>query len=275
MTPSFAGIALDHPVIMGVVNATPDSFSDGGDAYGFEDAVAHGLRLMDEGAEIVDVGGESTRPGAKPVSIEDEIARTEPVVRRLASAGAKVSIDTRNAATMEAAISAGARIVNDVTALRHDPRALGVVANGSVSVMLMHMQGEPQTMQANPIYDNVVRDVLQHLQARANECAAAGVPVGEIAIDPGIGFGKTVDHNLSLLKNLDLFVASGYPVVLGVSRKSFIAKLSAGEAPKERVAGSIAAALGAAAKGVQIFRVHDVAETRQALAIQSAVTAAS
>jgi len=275
MSNRFAGLDLSRPVLMGVVNATPDSFSDGGDAFQEEDAVARGLALIEAGADIVDVGGESTRPGAEPVSIDDEIARTEPVVRRLAHAGAVVSIDTRNAAVMESAVAAGAKIINDVTALTHDPRALEVAASSGAAVMLMHMQGSPETMQRDPHYDDVVREVRDYLVERAEACVAAGIDRDAIAIDPGIGFGKTVDHNLSLLKHLDRLVETGYPVVLGVSRKSFISRLSRGEPPKERIAGSIAAALGARAQGVQIFRVHDVAETLQALTIQQAVTSAS
>lgn len=260
---------------MGIVNATPDSFSDGGDAFAAGDAIDRGLALLEAGAQIIDVGGESTRPGAATIPPEEEIRRTMPVVERLVKEGATVSIDTRNAATMEAAIGVGATIINDVTAFRHDPCALDVAVTGKTSVILMHMQGEPQTMQANPSYDDVVREVLRHLQERSAVCSAAGVPVQEIAIDPGIGFGKTVDHNLSLLKHLDLFVATGYPVVLGVSRKSLIGKLSRGEQPKERIPGSIAAAIAGLKNGVQIFRVHDVDETRQAFAVWQAISAAS
>lgn len=275
MTISFAGLSLAEPLLMGVVNVTPDSFSDGGDAFVEDDAVARGLALIEAGAAIIDVGGESTRPGAEAVSQEEEIRRTEPVVRRLVDAGATVSIDTRNAETMRRAISAGASIVNDVTALEHDADALGVVAESGVSLMLMHMQGEPQTMQANPSYDDVVMEVLRYLQDRAAVCAGAGVSVSEIAIDPGIGFGKTVDHNLSLLRHLDLFVRTGYPVALGVSRKSFIGKLSQGEEPRQRMPGSIAAAIAGLSAGVQIFRVHDVAETKQAFAIWRAIANAT
>ena len=275
MTTSFAGLSLAEPILMGVVNATPDSFSDGGDAFAVNDAVDRGLALMEAGASIIDVGGESTRPGANAVPLDEEIRRTEPVVRELAKAGAVVSIDTRNAETMRRAVTAGAKIVNDVTALEHDPESLSVVADSGVAVMLMHMQGEPQTMQANPSYNDVVADVLRYLQDRATACASAGVGVANIAIDPGIGFGKTVEHNLRLLSHLDLFVRTGYPIVLGVSRKSFIAKLSRGEEPKDRVAGSLAAAIAGLRSGVQIFRVHDVAETRQAFATWRAISASS
>jgi len=275
MPDTFAGLSLSQPILMGIINATPDSFSDGGDAFAVEDAVSRGLALMEAGASIIDVGGESTRPGADVVPIEEEIKRTRPVVERLVEAGAVVSIDTRNAATMSAAIDAGAQIVNDVTALRHDPNALGVVASRGVSLMLMHIQGEPQTMQINPTYDDVVEEVRVHLLERISVCESAGIPGAEIAIDPGIGFGKTVDHNLSLLKHIDRLVDTGHPVVLGVSRKSFIAKLSGGEEPKERAPGSIAAALAALQAGVQIFRVHDVAETRQAVSVWQAIASAS
>lgn len=275
MADSFAGLSLSQPILMGIVNATPDSFSDGGDAFAMRDAVERGLALMEAGAAIIDVGGESTRPGADVVPVDEEIKRTQPVVERLAAAGAVVSIDTRNAATMAAAIDVGAKIVNDVTALRHDPDALDTVASRGASVMLMHMRGEPQTMQQNPTYDDVVQDILDHLHERADACRQSGVPEGEIAIDPGIGFGKTVDHNLSLLKHLDRFVETGYPVVLGVSRKSFIGKLSRNEDPKDRAPGSIAAAIAGLQSGVQIYRVHDVDETRQAFAIWQAITDAT
>ena len=258
---------------MGIVNATPDSFSDGGDAFSADRAVARGQALAAAGAQIVDVGGESTRPGATAVDPAEEIRRIRPVVERLADAGIVVSIDTRNAATMRAALQAGARIVNDVTALRHDPDALGVITGAGASVVLMHMQGEPQTMQANPTYDDVVGDVLGHLHDRVAICRRAGLPGSALAIDPGIGFGKTIEHNLSLLKHLDRFVATGHPVVLGVSRKRFIAGLSSHEAPGARLPGSLAAALAGVRAGVQVLRVHDVAETRQAIAVHRAIAA--
>ncbi|NQV44980.1 MAG: dihydropteroate synthase [Rhodospirillales bacterium] len=270
-TRSFAGLELTRPLVMGVINVTPDSFSDGGDAFRTDDAVARGLALMEQGATILDVGGESTRPGADPVSEEEEIARVVPVIRTLVDAGAVVSIDTRHAAVMEAAIAAGATIVNDVTALTGDARSLDVVVESGVSLVLMHMQGMPETMQQNPQYDDVVGEVMAHLDAQVSTCEVRGVVRSEIAIDPGIGFGKTIEHNLALLKSLEAFQSLGCPLVLGVSRKSMIARLSKGEEPKDRVAGSVAAALAGISRGADIIRVHDVAETCQAIAVWQAI----
>ncbi len=262
----FAGLALDRPLLMGVVNVTPDSFSDGGDFADPAQAIARGVALLESGADIVDVGGESTRPGSEPVSPETEAARALPVVRALAERGAVVSIDTRRAQVMAAAIEAGARIVNDVTAMR-DPDALRVVARGGASIVLMHMQGEPRTMQEDPRYVDAALDLYDFFEQRLAACAAAGIAPSRLAVDPGIGFGKTVAHNLEILDRLALFHGLGPPLVLGVSRKSFIAKLSRGEAPKERLPGSLAAALMGLDRGVQILRVHDVAETAQAVAV--------
>ncbi len=270
-TRSFAGLDLTHPLIMGIINVTPDSFSDGGDAYRTDDAIARGLALIEQGADILDVGGESTRPGADPVSESEEIARVLPVISALTNAGAVVSIDTRHAAVMEAATAAGASIVNDVTALTGDARSLDVVASSGVSLVLMHMQGTPETMQRDPYYNDVVGEVIAHLDAQVAACTERGVPRAEIAVDPGIGFGKSMDHNLELLKSLTAFQALDCPLVLGVSRKSMIARLSRGEAPKDRVAGSIAAALAGIARGADILRVHDVAETCQAIAVWQAI----
>ncbi|MBT3557517.1 MAG: dihydropteroate synthase [Rhodospirillales bacterium] len=271
---TFAGLALSHPLIMGIVNVTPDSFSDGGDAYQMDDAIAHGLLQIDQGAHIVDIGGESTRPGAAPVPEAEEIARVVPVVKALADTGAVVSIDTRHANVMQAAIDAGAKIVNDVTALEGDPRSLEVVAKAGVSLCLMHMQGEPQTMQKNPTYGDVVAEIRDYLNARVAACEAAGIDRSEIAIDPGIGFGKTIDHNLTLVNELDAFGDMGCPVLLGLSRKSFIARLSRGEEPKDRMPGSLAGALAGVARGASILRVHDVADTCQAVAVWQAISQA-
>jgi dihydropteroate synthase len=257
---------------MGIVNVTPDSFSDGGQHATADAAIAHGRRLIDEGADIVDVGGESTRPGSQPITEQEELARVLPVVRGLAAAGALVSIDTRRAAVMRAALDAGARIVNDVTALTSDCDSLGVVARSSASVVLMHMQGEPQTMQRAPHYDDVVGEVRDYLKGRVAACVAAGIAAERIAVDPGIGFGKTVEHNLLLLANLDKLAGPGVALVLGASRKGFIAALSGRREPaNERLAGSLAAALAAVARGADIVRVHDVAATVQALAVWQAV----
>jgi dihydropteroate synthase len=272
--PPWAGFALDRPLMMGVVNVTPDSFSDGARWFAPEDAVAHGQTLLDAGADIIDIGGESTRPGATALAAGEEIQRVEPVVRVLARSGAVVSIDTRHKAVMAAALDAGARIVNDVSALRHDPESLAFVAHRQAPVILMHMPGEPRTMQQHPVYDSVLIEVLEFLEARIAASVAAGIPREAIAVDPGIGFGKLVSHNLELLAGIGAFHALGCAVALGVSRKSTIARLSRGEPPEARLPGSLAAALFAVHQGVQILRVHDVAETRQALAVWRAIASA-
>lgn len=271
MTKTFAGFELTRPLIMGIVNATPDSFSDGGDAFRFDDAVARGLQLIEEGADIIDVGGESTRPGAETVSTAEEIRRTVPVIEALTASGACVSIDTRHADVMEAALNAGAKIINDVTALEGDARSLTVAASSGAPIVLMHMQGEPGNMQNDPHYDNPAQDVFAYLKARVEACESAGISRTRIAVDPGIGFGKTVDHNLHILKHLDLYQDLGLPVLLGVSRKSFIAKIAGEMDAKRRFPGSIAAALAGVARGAHILRVHDVAQTKQALDIWMAI----
>jgi dihydropteroate synthase len=259
---------------MGIVNVTPDSFSDGGDFAESGCAVAHGLALAGAGADILDIGGESTRPGSAAVSPQDEIARIEPVIRDLANRGLTVSVDTRHAAVMTAALAAGARIVNDVTALTHDAGSLDVVARAGCPVVLMHIRGEPKTMQDAPAYDDVLLDVHDWLAERVAACVAAGVPRGRIAIDPGIGFGKkSLAHNLPLLRGLSLLHGLGCAVLLGASRKRFIGTLTGIDDPKGRVAGSVAAGLYGVAQGVQILRVHDVGETRQALAVWTALQA--
>ena len=267
---AFAGLSLSGPVLMGVVNVTPDSFSDGGQFASHAAAVAHALALAQAGAEIIDVGGESTRPGAAPVDTSEEIARVVPVVRTLAESGLCVSIDTRHAPVMEAAIAVGAMIVNDVTALK-EPGALEVVARAKVSVILMHMQGEPRTMQENPAYVWAPGDVFDFLANRIAVCAAAGIPRERVALDPGIGFGKTDLHNAQILDHVAMYRALGCPVVLGVSRKSFIGRMSRGEPASDRLPGSIAAAVHGVRNGVQIVRVHDVAETKQALAVATRI----
>ncbi|HIE19718.1 MAG TPA: dihydropteroate synthase [Rhodospirillales bacterium] len=268
---TFAGLSLEKPRIFGIINVTPDSFSDGGDALALEDALRRGKAMLDAGADILDVGGESTRPGAAPVGIEDEIARAVTVVRGLSDLGAKVSIDTRHAPVMEAAIEAGATIINDVTALSHDPDSLDLAVASGLPGILMHMQGDPGTMQDNPQYEDAAQDVFDYLKQRVAECEAVGMDRSRIAIDPGIGFGKTLDHNLDILARLNLYRDFKCPVLLGVSRKTFIGKLGGDAAPKERLGGSLAAVLAAAARGVRLFRVHDVAETRQALTIWQAI----
>ncbi|MEW5729604.1 MAG: dihydropteroate synthase [Pseudomonadota bacterium] len=270
----WAGLDAGRPLVMGIVNATPDSFSDGGDHFHFDYALRHALDMVAAGADIIDVGGESTRPGAAPVSPAEEKRRVLPLVRALAEKGVAVSIDTRHAEVMRAAVAAGARVVNDVTALE-GKGALAEVAASGASACLMHMQGEPQTMQANPVYACAPLDILDYLAGRVAACEAAGIPRDRIAVDPGIGFGKTVDHNAQVLANLALFHALGCPVLLGVSRKSFIARISRGEPPKDRLPGTIAATMAGLAQGVQIHRVHDVAETMQAVAVWRAVSQAA
>lgn len=258
---------------MGIINVTPDSFSDGGDRFDRGFAIAEGERLASEGADILDIGGESTRPGAAPVPLDEELARTIPVVSALAAKGHLLSIDTRHAEVMRRALDAGAKIVNDVTALTHDPGALAVVAKARCSVVLMHMKGDPQTMQQNPTYTDVVGEVGTYLAARRQLCLEAGLTPDQIAIDPGIGFGKTIEHNLALISHLGELAKIG-TVLLGLSRKSFIARLSKGEAPKERLPGSLAGALYGLSQGAKILRVHDVAETLQAVKLWLALDAA-
>jgi len=269
--PPIAGLAMDRPRLMGIVNVTPDSFSDGGRWLDPGTAVAHGLQLEAEGADILDIGGESTRPGAEPVASEEEVQRVMPVVAALArQVRVPISIDTRNAEVMRRAADAGARIINDVAALGHDPRALPIVAESGLPVVLMHAQGDPRTMQIDPRYDDVVLDVYDWLEARIAACEAAGIARDRIAVDPGIGFGKTRDHNLALIGSLGILHGLGCPILLGASRKSFVGRLSGGAPAAGRMPGSVAAALLGAAQGVQVLRVHDVAATRQALAVWEA-----
>lgn len=268
---TFAGLPMTGVTVMGIVNITPDSFSDGGRHFAVDDAIAAGFRMAEAGAKILDVGGESTRPGAAAVSPEEEIRRVVPVIRALAERGLIVSIDTRHAAVMDAAVGAGAAIINDIAALTGDPDSLATAARLKVPVVLMHMQGDPQTMQASPHYEDVVTEVYTYLAGRIAACVAAGIPLSHICVDPGIGFGKTVADNVALLANLSAFHGLGCPVLLGASRKSFIAGLAPSQGPQDRLAGSLAAVLAGAAQGVQIVRVHDVAETVQALAVWTAI----
>lgn len=265
VTPAaFAEIDLARPALMGVLNVTPDSFSDGGKFVSADQAIEYGVALLEAGAAIIDVGGESTRPGAAPVSPEEERGRVIPVVKALAEKGAKVSIDTRHASTMAEAIAAGASIVNDISALA-GPDAVATVARSKASVILMHMQGAPGTMQQNPVYAWAPGDIFDFLQARIAACVQAGIGLERISVDPGIGFGKTDDHNAALFDHLAMFLGLGCVLTVGASRKSFISRMSRGEGADLRLPGSIAAALVAAERGARILRVHDVAETRQAL----------
>jgi dihydropteroate synthase len=260
-------IRLDQPQVMGIVNATPDSFSDGGQYADANAAAEAGAEMAAQGAAIIDVGGESTRPGAKPVWEGDEIERIAPVIRQLAQGGVAVSVDTRKADVMTAAIEAGARMINDVSALTFDGRSPGVIAASSVPVILMHHQGAPEVMQNDPRYEDVLVEVYLWLADRIEAVEKAGVPRGRILIDPGFGFGKNVAHNLELMNGLALFHSLGCPVVMGASRKRTIGALS-GEAPADkRLGGSIAFALKAVEQGAQILRVHDVFETVQALKV--------
>lgn len=258
---------------MGVVNVTPDSFSDGGLFLDAEAAIEHGEELARDGAEILDVGGESTRPGAEEVSVEEERGRTEPVVRALAEAGHEVSIDTSKLEVAEAALDAGAAIVNDVTALGHDPAIGALVADRDADLVLMHMQGDPRTMQANPSYDDVVDDVKAFLAGRMEAAMAAGVEEERLWLDPGIGFGKTLEHNLELLRRLRELRELGRPLVVGTSRKSFIGKIDGSEVG-DRIGGSLASSVIAAAEGADVLRVHDVREAAQALKVAGAILGA-
>jgi dihydropteroate synthase len=268
-------LSLDIPRVMGVVNVTPDSFYDGGLYASTEKAVARGRELMAQGADIIDVGGESTRPGATPVAEAEERSRVIPVIEALVAAGAVVSIDTRHAAIMRAAVAAGAAILNDVGALAGE-HSLDTAAKLDVPVVLMHGTADPakavdpRTMQDDPRYDDVVLDVYSYLESRVARCEAAGIGRDKLIVDPGIGFAKTPAHNAALLEALTLFHGLGCPVLLGVSRKSFIARFSAGEAADRRLPGSLAAAQQGVSQGAHILRVHDVAETRQALAVAAA-----
>jgi len=263
-------LRLDRPRIAGIVNVTPDSFS--GDGRALPDAaIAHALRLADEGADLLDIGGESTRPGADPVSADTEIARVVPVIEALAGQTAlPISIDTSKAEVMRAAVAAGAGMINDIYALRLDG-ALDAAAALKVPVCLMHMQGEPRTMQNDPHYDDVVSDVRRFLAERIFACEMSGIDKKRIVADPGFGFGKTLEHNLALLRALDQFAALGVPLLVGLSRKGMIATLTGREQHVDRAAGSAAAAMLAVQKGANIVRVHDVAATRDALAIWQAV----
>jgi dihydropteroate synthase len=260
--------------IMGVVNVTPDSFSDGGTFEEPDAAIRHARRLVDEGAKIVDVGGESTRPGAAPVAAGDELRRVVPVIEGIAALGlqAQISVDTMKLAVAEAAVDAGATYVNDVTAFRHDPDLAGLVADRGLDCCLMHMLGAPRTMQEDPRYDDVVSDVKAFLEERLAAAVAAGVPEERVQLDPGIGFGKTLEHNLELLRRLDEIAALGRPVVLGTSRKSFIGRLT-GRDVAGRVHGTVATCVIGLERGARVFRVHDVAAVADGLAVAAATLA--
>ena len=264
-------LRLDQPRIAGIINVTPDSFSDGGQHFDTAAAIAHGLKLVEEGADLLDIGGESTRPGAVEVPLPEEIARVVPVIAELARrTSVPIAVDTSKPEVMRAAVAAGAAFINDVFALRRDG-ALDAAAELKVPVCLMHMQGEPRTMQQDPSYGDVVSDVRRFLAERIFACEMSGIDKRRIVVDPGFGFGKTLEHNLTLLRALDQFAALGVPLLVGLSRKAMIGRLTGHETPADRAAGSAAAALIAVQKGAAIVRVHDVAATRDALAVWAAV----
>jgi dihydropteroate synthase len=264
--PPFAGLTLDRPRLMGIVNVTPDSFSDGGLYDTTEGAITHAAELAAAGADIVDIGGESTRPGSDAVEEGEELARVLPVIEGLSGLHAVLSVDTRKGSVARAAARKGVKILNDVSALTYDPGTLGAAAEEGLAVVLMHAKGEPKTMQDNPIYDDVVLEVFDYLEERIATAEAAGIDRSRIAADPGLGFGKTLAHNLALLAHTALFHGLGVPLLIGASRKRFVG-LGQGHDPQAREAGSIAAAIAAAGQGAQVFRVHDVAGTGQALAV--------
>jgi dihydropteroate synthase len=271
------GVELDcgeRTLVMGVLNVTPDSFSDGGQFFGERAAVDRGIAMVDEGADIVDVGGESTRPGSDPVPVEEEIGRVVPVVQRLSShVTVPISIDTRRAEVASRALDVGASIVNDVTAGR-DPEMFDVVRRADAGLVLMHMLGEPRTMQEDPVYEDVVAEVGEFLRERIEAAGLAGVPVGGLAVDPGVGFGKTLEHNLALLNRIDALTRLGRPVVVGPSRKRFIGTVLDGAPEDERLEGTIGAAAWLAANGAHVLRVHDVLEVGRALRVVDAIAQA-
>jgi dihydropteroate synthase len=264
---------VERYTVMGIVNVTPDSFSDGGLFLDAEAAAEHGLELAAEGAGVLDVGGESTRPGAEPVAADEEAERVVPVVERLSAEGLQASIDTSKLEVARAALDAGATIVNDVAAFRFAPELAGLVAERGAGCVLIHMLGEPRTMQRDPRYDDVVSEVRAFLEERLAFAVAEGVPEERVWLDPGIGFGKSVEHNLELLRRLDEIVAIGRPVVIGTSRKSFLGKLAGGRPETERLPGTIATNVLAMERGATVFRVHDVAPVLDALAVAAATVA--
>lgn len=270
---AICGISFDAPSLMGILNVTPDSFSDGGENFDPEIALAHACAMQDAGAQIVDIGGESTRPGAAEVAVEEEIRRTAPVIAALRTrTDLPISIDTRKARVARAAHEAGANLVNDVAGFTYDPALAPFAAEAGMPVCVMHAQGTPEIMQNDPRYDNVALDIYDYLEGRVTALEEIGIPRTQIIIDPGIGFGKTLEHNLTLLQNLSLFHGIGCAILLGASRKRFIGTLSGVEDAGARVHGSVAVALAGVAQGVQMLRVHDVTETAQALALWRAAT---
>jgi dihydropteroate synthase len=262
-----AGLGLDRPRVIGIVNVTPDSFSDGGDHVDPAAAIAHGHDLVAAGADMLDIGGESTRPGAQAVNLAEEMKRVLPVIEGLRSCGAPLSIDTRKAAVMRAAVAAGVSLVNDVSALTHDAQSMATVAELGTPVVLMHMRGEPATMQKDPRYADVRLDVHDELEARVKACQAAGIAAERIVVDPGLGFGKRFEDNMRLLGSLTMLHGLGCALMVGASRKRFLGQVTGVERPKQRLGASLAAALWAAERGAHFVRAHDVAATAQALAM--------
>ncbi len=273
--PNIGRLEFDRPLIMGVVNVTPDSFSDGGSFLNPADAIAHGLLLVEQGADILDIGGESTRPGALPVSVEIEESRVLPVVEGLSEAGVPVSIDSRHARVMEKALLAGADIINDISALEYEKESMAVAALADGAVVLMHSRDTPQNMQNDPQYGDVVSEVYAYFEKRIEACSKAGIDSARLVLDPGIGFGKSIEHNLALLAHLDRFHQLGCPLMVGISRKSFIGHITGAKSPQDRLPGSISGAMAALMRGVHILRVHDVADTCQAVQIWQAIVCAS
>lgn len=270
--PALAGLPMDRPSVMGILNVTPDSFSDGGDHAGAQAALDRARQMVAQGADLIDVGGESTRPGASWVSARDEIARIDPAIRLIrAEMRLPLSVDTRKESVARAAIAAGADIVNDVSGATFDSAMAGYCAANDLPVILMHSQGDPATMQLAPQYENVLLDVYDFLEERVAHLVSLGLPRHRIMVDPGIGFGKSLEHNLLLLNRISLFHALGCPILLGVSRKRFIGTIGNAPEPKDRAAGSVSVALHGVMDGVQMLRVHDVAETRSALNLWMAV----
>ena len=264
-----------RPIVMGIINVTPDSFSDGGEFFDPSNAVAHAERLAAEGADIIDIGAESTRPGSQRVSPPEQIVRLRDILPAVTAGGTIVSIDTTSSEVAEFALDAGATIVNDVSAGQDDPKMLSLIGSNGASVVLMHMLGKPRTMQNNPHYDNVVKQVRAFLEKRIAAAVTAGVKRERIIVDPGIGFGKKLQHNLELLNGVEKLLDLGCPMLIGASRKRFIGELTGLENPKRRLAGTIAASLAAWTRGATIFRVHDVAEMFQAMKVATAVEKAS
>ena len=271
MTAAFAGLSLDRVRVMAILNVTPDSFSDGGERVDPAQAIDDGLRFVSEGADIVDVGGESTRPGSRPTAPDEELQRVLPVVEGLATRGVPVSVDTRRASVARGCLDAGARIVNDISALADDPELMPLVVQRGVPVVLMHRRGRPEDNYVVPAYDDVIEEVRRFLLERAKVCQAAGIARDRIALDPGLGFGKSVEENMALIAGAGRLADAGYPVLIGASRKSFIGRLTGIAEPRRRDPASVWLAVEAARRGAAIVRVHDVAGTRQALAVSSAM----